>query len=54
MFGVGPSYLFFVQQRIPYGMMRKGWKPWASTLGSSFATAALLVALSAWAGSGRR
>ena len=32
MFGVGPAYLFFLQQRLPVGLMRGGWRPWASTM----------------------
>ena len=32
MFGVGPAYFFFLQQRLPIGLMRSGWKPWLSTI----------------------
>lgn len=35
MFGAGPSYLFILKHRLPVGMMRRGWKPWLSTLASS-------------------
>ena len=29
MFGIGPAYLFFLQHRLPVGLMRGGWRPWA-------------------------
>jgi omega-6 fatty acid desaturase (delta-12 desaturase) len=32
MFGLGPSYLFFVQNRLPSGMLQAGWQPWLSTM----------------------
>jgi omega-6 fatty acid desaturase (delta-12 desaturase) len=32
MFGLGPAYLFVLQQRLPVGMMRRGWQPWFSTM----------------------
>jgi len=31
LFVIGPAYLFLLQQRLPVGMMRKGWQPWIST-----------------------
>jgi acyl-lipid omega-6 desaturase (Delta-12 desaturase) len=31
MFGIGPAYLFILQQRVPIGLMRTGWQPWIST-----------------------
>jgi omega-6 fatty acid desaturase (delta-12 desaturase) len=40
LFGVGPSFLYFLQQRLPVGMMRQGWRPWIDALGN---TAAVLV-----------
>ncbi len=45
LFGIGPAFVFFVQQRIPVGLMKRGWRPWASTLGSSFATAVVAAGL---------
>nr|WP_249130526.1 fatty acid desaturase [Bradyrhizobium diazoefficiens] len=44
MFGVGPSYLFILKHRLPVGMMRDGWKPWLSTMGTNAAIAGLVVA----------
>ena len=29
MFGLGPAYLFILQHRLPVGLMRDGWRPWA-------------------------
>lgn len=46
MFGLGPAYLFFLQQRLPVGLMRGGWKPWLSTMATNVAivlTAAVTV-----------
>ena len=37
MFGVGPAYLFLLQQRLPVGLMRGGWQPWLSTMATNFA-----------------
>lgn len=31
MFGLGPSYLFLIQHRLPLGAMRRGAMPWLST-----------------------
>ena len=39
MFGIGPLYVFVVQQRYPAGMMRSGWKPWLSTMATNLAVA---------------
>jgi omega-6 fatty acid desaturase (delta-12 desaturase) len=45
MFGVGPAYLFIVQHRLPVGLMRNGWTPWLSTLGTNAAIALIAGAL---------
>src|SRR5262245_41004022 len=37
MFGIGPAYLFVLQQRLPIGMLGGGWKPWLSTMATNFA-----------------
>ena len=47
MFGVGPAYLFILRHRLPIGLMRGGWVPWLSTMGTNFA-AAVIVALLIW------
>jgi omega-6 fatty acid desaturase (delta-12 desaturase) len=38
-FGLGPAYLFLLQQRVPFGLMRKGWRPWVSAMGANLAFA---------------
>jgi acyl-lipid omega-6 desaturase (Delta-12 desaturase) len=42
MFGFGPAYLFFLQHRLPIGLMRGGWQPWLSTMATNLAI--LLIA----------
>ena len=37
MFGLGPAFMFFLQQRLPVGLMKEGWRPWVSTLGNAAA-----------------
>jgi acyl-lipid omega-6 desaturase (Delta-12 desaturase) len=37
MFGLGPGFVFFLMNRLPIGMMRSGWRPWASVLGNAAA-----------------
>jgi omega-6 fatty acid desaturase (delta-12 desaturase) len=48
LFGVGPAYLFVLQHRLPFGLMRAGWQPWLSTMATNLAIAAA-VALMIWA-----
>ena len=53
MFGLGPSYLFLLQHRLPLGLMRgAGWKPWISTMltnaGIAAAAALLMWAIGPW------
>jgi omega-6 fatty acid desaturase (delta-12 desaturase) len=47
MFGIGPAYLFVLRQRLPFGLMRGGWKPWLSTMATNCAIA-LIVAVLIW------
>lgn len=47
MFGVGPAYLFFLRHRLPMGLMRGGWKLWASTMATNLAIA-LTIAVITW------
>lgn len=35
MFGLGPAYLFLVQHRLPFGLMRGGLQPWLSTMATN-------------------
>jgi omega-6 fatty acid desaturase (delta-12 desaturase) len=45
MFGVGPAYLFFVQHRLPVGLMRGGWQPWLSAMLTNLGIAAVVAAM---------
>jgi omega-6 fatty acid desaturase (delta-12 desaturase) len=47
MFGIGPAYNFVLRQRLPLGLMRSGWQPWASTMATNIAIA-VLVGLLIW------
>jgi omega-6 fatty acid desaturase (delta-12 desaturase) len=35
LFGVGPTYLFLFEQRLPLGLMNAGWSPWVSTMATN-------------------
>jgi omega-6 fatty acid desaturase (delta-12 desaturase) len=47
MFGLGPAYLFFLQHRLPVGLMRGDLKLWASVMGTNLAIG-LVAALLIW------
>ncbi|MBX9758782.1 MAG: fatty acid desaturase [Beijerinckiaceae bacterium] len=42
LFGIGPAYLFFLQHRVPVGLMRSGWRPWLSSQGTNISVAAVI------------
>jgi len=51
LFGVVPFYTFFLQNRLPVGLMRSGWRYWFSALWTNAAIAsalAILVWLGGW------
>ncbi len=51
LFGVVPFYAFFLQNRIPVGLMRSGWRYWLSAMATNLAigvTLALIVWLGGW------
>jgi omega-6 fatty acid desaturase (delta-12 desaturase) len=48
MFGLGPIWLFMLQSRLPVGFMKRGWKPWASVMGTNLGIAAV-TGLMIWA-----
>jgi acyl-lipid omega-6 desaturase (Delta-12 desaturase) len=50
MFGIGPAYLFILEQRVPMGLMRAGLQPWISTMATNLAIAALAATLIAFIG----
>lgn len=40
MFGIGPAYIFLLQQRLPVGQMTgEGWRPWLSSMGTNLGIA---------------
>lgn len=45
LFGLGPAYLFLFRHRLPVGMMRDGWSPWLSALGTNASIAVLAAPL---------
>lgn len=45
LFGVAPTYLFILQNRLPLGLMNKGGKYWVSAMGTNIAAAAILAAI---------
>ena len=45
MFGIGPAWLFVLQQRLPFGMMRSGATPWVSTMTTNLGIALLAAGL---------
>ncbi|WP_042251107.1 fatty acid desaturase [Paracoccus sp. PAMC 22219] len=50
LFVLGPSYLFLLQNRLPLGLMRAGWRFWASALGTNLALALILGTMIWFAG----
>jgi len=47
MFGLGPGYLFFAQNRLPIGLLRAGWEPWVSVMATN-AAIGILAAGAIW------
>ncbi len=45
LFVLGPFYVFFLQQRVPHGIMKEGWRPWVSAMGTNVALFAILGAV---------
>jgi omega-6 fatty acid desaturase (delta-12 desaturase) len=45
MFGLGPAYLFLVQQRLPIGSMRGGLQPWLSVMATNVAIALVILVM---------
>ena len=50
MFCIGPAFVFLLQNRIPAGFFRAGWRHWASTFGTDVAIVGAAVAMSRWIG----
>ncbi|WP_090756899.1 fatty acid desaturase [Paracoccus chinensis] len=49
LFGLAPSYLFLLQNRLPLGLMRAGRRYWISAMGTN-AVIAMLLAVMVWLG----
>ena len=49
LFGVGPGYLFLLQNRLPLGLMSSGRRYWVSAMGTN-AMIALVLAVMIWLG----
>jgi omega-6 fatty acid desaturase (delta-12 desaturase) len=47
MFALGPAFVFLLQHRLPVGLMRAGWRPWISVMGTNAAIASLWIGF-AW------
>ena len=45
MFGIGPAYLFVLQQRLPVGLLRSGWQPWLSAMATNLGDRRLVATL---------
>ncbi len=45
MFGLGPTYIFILQNRLPIGLMRQGPKYWVSAMGTNLAIVAVLATI---------
>lgn len=43
LFVIGPAYMFFLKQRLPFEMLNRGMKPWVSTLGTNLGIAAVFT-----------
>ena len=43
LFVIGPFYVFFLQQRLPHGIMKEGWRPWVSAMGTNVVLFAFLA-----------
>lgn len=52
LFGVGPSLIFIIQQRLPIMYMNKGWKYWASTMCTNIGIVMLALGVGAFVGLG--
>ena len=45
MFAIGPLFVFVLQNRIPAGFLRSGWRPWISAMATNLGIAAIVAAL---------
>jgi omega-6 fatty acid desaturase (delta-12 desaturase) len=52
MFGLGPAYLFILQNRLALGLKHAGWQPWLGTMATNVAMALLVILMMALVGPG--
>jgi omega-6 fatty acid desaturase (delta-12 desaturase) len=45
LFVLGPAFVFFLQHRLPVGLMNAGWRPWISAMGTNAALLAVCIGL---------
>lgn len=45
LFGIGPSYIFFLDNRLPFGFFKSGWRFWASAMGTNLGMVAIITTL---------
>lgn len=53
LFVIGPAWVFVIEQRLPMGLMKEGWRPWLSAMGTNLAIATVVVGvilLGGWKG----
>ncbi len=53
LFVIGPAWVFVIEQRMPMGLMKEGWRPWLSAMGTNLTIAAIITAvilLGGWKG----
>jgi acyl-lipid omega-6 desaturase (Delta-12 desaturase) len=50
LFGLGPFYIFFLQNRLPVGLMQAGPRYWISAMGTNASIAAALVTIGYFGG----
>ena len=48
--GIGPTYVFVLKHRLPFGLMRAGRRPWISVMGTNLAIAVVAAGLMALVG----
>ncbi|KQZ80786.1 fatty acid desaturase [Mesorhizobium sp. Root157] len=52
MFGIGPTWLFLFEQRLPVGMMKSGLTPWVSAMATNLAIAFAIASIAWFVGLG--
>jgi acyl-lipid omega-6 desaturase (Delta-12 desaturase) len=45
LFGLGPAYLFLLENRLPVAAWREGWEPWISTMVTNVAICGLMATM---------